>query len=157
MMTKSKLLKIIISWALVLIWMSVIFSLSAQNDTQSSGLSEKIVSFIAGIIKVIEPVCKINMNVLHLVVRKAAHFTIYFLLGIFVTHALRKSEKERVLISLIICILYALSDEFHQSFVPGRVASFIDVGIDSLGALLGSCIFSLIKNRLSINKKKIYD
>ena len=49
----------------------------------------------------------------------------------------------------IFCILYAMSDEFHQLFVPGRSGEIRDICIDSLGALLGiiimTCVISIVK------------
>ena len=52
-------------------------------------------------------------------------------------HALRLRGWKGVAVTLCCVLLFALSDEFHQSFVSGRTARLIDVGIDLLGAILG--------------------
>lgn len=71
-------------------------------------------------------------------IRKAAHMSIYALLAFCVYHS---QEKPTLKKTLLIVILYACSDEFHQRFIPGRNGSPIDVGIDTLGAwiLLAIC------------------
>ncbi len=66
-------------------------------------------------------------------IRKAAHMSIYALLAFCVYHA---QEKPTIKTTLGIVILYACTDEFHQLFIPGRSGSPIDVGIDTLGALI---------------------
>jgi VanZ family protein len=66
------------------------------------------------------------------VLRKGAHACIYALLAMA---CLRGSRDARV--ALALAVAYAVTDEFHQSFVPGRVASPIDVAIDAAGALAG--------------------
>ena len=47
-----------------------------------------------------------------------------------------RSKCPKWLIALLICVFYALTDEFHQSFIPGRTATLRDVGFDTLGATL---------------------
>lgn len=50
------------------------------------------------------------------------------------------SHKQLWLMAIGICMLYAASDEFHQWFVPGRSSEIMDVGIDTMGALLGTSL-----------------
>jgi hypothetical protein len=50
-------------------------------------------------------------------------------------------ERKTSIIALLVCIIYALSDEFHQYFVPGRHVSVLDIALDSLGAMLGLAVF----------------
>ena len=74
------------------------------------------------------------------IIRKLAHFSIYALVGVWImafmsTFDIRLYKKW--IISMLVGVLYAASDEFHQSFVPGRGPSIADVGIDSLGVLTG--------------------
>ena len=74
------------------------------------------------------------------IIRKLAHFSIYALVGVWImsfmsTFNIRLYKKW--IISMLVGALYAASDEFHQSFVPGRGPSIIDVGIDSLGVFTG--------------------
>jgi VanZ family protein len=81
-----------------------------------------------------------------LAIRKLAHLTEYALLAIFVWRAwmLRPVFRPPVawhwseaLLPFLICVGYALLDEFHQSFVPSRGASIWDVLIDVCGAVIG--------------------
>ena len=92
-----------------------------------------------------------------LLVRKAAHMTEYFVLFLLCHRLLKWYRPERKMwgYALLICILYAASDEFHQSFVPGRGASIVDVGIDTSGALLAVAVQQLwrkIKGNVSLRK-----
>lgn len=83
-------------------------------------------------------------------IRKHAHFFIYLVLGILVKNALNNSGIAGVKgigISLLICALYAVSDEFHQVFVPGRGGRLSDVFIDSSGAGIG-LIVSVLFNKI---------
>ena len=69
-------------------------------------------------------------------IRKLAHFTIYALLGFNTCNMYRNyGIKHYAILALITCILYACSDEWHQSFVSGRSPQITDVGIDTCGAL----------------------
>ena len=77
---------------------------------------------------------------LHFLIRKAAHFGIFMLLGISVLQVLRTFKLKwifRILITLGICLLYAMTDEFHQLFVVGRSGLVFDVIVDFAGSLLG--------------------
>jgi VanZ family protein len=81
-----------------------------------------------------------HLDVIHLVVRKLAHFSEYALLGILAARAFRTStnptiQRRWLLISLSIIVSYALIDEYHQSFVPSRTASIFDSLIDMSGGL----------------------
>lgn len=82
-----------------------------------------------------------QLEVIHLVVRKLAHFSEYALLGILAARAFRTSpnptiKRRWLLISLSIIVGYALIDEYHQSFVPSRTASIFDSLIDMSGGLV---------------------
>lgn len=72
-------------------------------------------------------------------IRKLAHFSIYTLLGICVFSSF-SNPKRAFPGSFLICVLYACSDEFHQSFIPGRSCQTGDVLIDTCGACLGMFI-----------------
>lgn len=70
--------------------------------------------------------------------RKAGHLTVYLLLGASYARALRPATRRGWLLAGLLALLYAVSDEIHQRFIPGRGGSpFLDVGIDTLGAALG--------------------
>ena len=105
--------------------MAIIFKLSSQPAVQSSKLSTGITKINIKVIEEVKPNIKLNIVKFDHMVRKNAHFFIYLVLGLFVINALRRSGVRGyrcVVFSLLICILYAISDELHQVFVPGRGA-----------------------------------
>lgn len=74
-----------------------------------------------------------------------AHLIVYFVLGLFFSRAIKYTypnlkKTKIVLITLIFGIIYGLSDEFHQAFVPMRNPDIVDLVIDSIGSLLGGII-----------------
>lgn len=140
-----------ISWLLVVIWMAVIFYLSHQPGTESSELSSGITHLITQTIHFMIPFVDIHMDSLHYYVRKGAHFFAYFTLGLLVVHALYTSRKGGVrgmIYALLICVLYAMSDEVHQLFIPGRSGEMTDVLIDSSGAGIGIIIYGCLARLL---------
>ncbi len=90
------------------------------------------------------------------IVKKTAHVTEYALLLVLVVRALRLTIleielKSTLLISFTFSFVYALSDEFHQRFTPGRTGTIRDIGFDVLGMLLAiGFIYWLIKNRSNV-------
>src|SRR2546430_10332369 len=89
-----------------------------------------------------------SLAVFHLLVRKAGHLTEYAILATLAARAFRTSSHDLLRrhwfwVSLLLAIAYALTDEFHQSFVPSRTASIYDSLIDSIGALIGLMIIWL--------------
>jgi VanZ family protein len=80
------------------------------------------------------------------------HFLLFFLLGITYYKALSRvklgkqghakhlTRNQKVIASLLLCLLYALSDEFHQKFVPGRAVQAFDICIDILGGFISGVI-----------------
>lgn len=72
------------------------------------------------------------------VIKKGSHALGYGLLGLSYYYALPRSLSRvyRLSLALIMAILFALSDEYHQSFVQGRTSSLGDVAIDSMGAAI---------------------
>ena len=132
--------KIIIKILLVILWMIVIFCFSNQKATDSSKLSD-------GFIK--NTICKINTSNCNTKtyvkpVRKSAHFCVYLILGLLVMNCF-KINKKYILYSVIICLLYSISDEVHQMFISGRSGELLDVFIDTFGSFIGS--ISLYKYR----------
>ena len=82
---------------------------------------------------------------IHFAVRKAAHLTEYAIFGILLFRALRAGRTgwswRWALGAIVIASVYAMTDEWHQSFVPSRTASMVDVLIDATGATLGQVLF----------------
>ncbi len=82
-----------------------------------------------------------HVEALHGLIRKSAHVTEYFILGIFFFRAIHLGSRDKkalrsAFFAAAAVVLYAATDEFHQLFVPSRGASVIDVGIDSSGGIL---------------------
>lgn len=141
-----KVIKII----LVLLWMVMIFLLSNEEAVKSSkksdGLIIKSVELFTGKSLSDQEKEKV-LKYLVFPVRKCAHLSLYLILGILVISLLREYmviNTKLVLLSLLICFLYACSDEIHQLFVPGRSGEVRDVLIDILGACLGVSFYYLV-------------
>jgi len=87
----------------------------------------------------------VHFGVLDLVVRKSGHILGYALLALADWYGLR-FDKRRWWLALLLAMLYAITDEFHQSFVPGRIASWVDVlFFDTGGASLALFFFRHLK------------
>ncbi|GAA0317264.1 VanZ family protein [Bacillus carboniphilus] len=139
-MYKSRKLHIYGSWIIVVAWMVLIFNLSAQPAHQSNKLSKGVTGTVVETIHKVNPSTEITVDSLNHMVRKNAHFIVYLVLGILVVMALSVSGVlgwKTIIYGLGLCVLYAISDELHQIFVPGRGAQVKDVMIDSSGALVG--------------------
>ena len=145
-MKRIKVLSCIATFAV----MALIFFFSSQTATvsseTSSGITRKIAEIIAAIAGSEDD--ESIRHFLHVIVRKAAHFTLFFMLALSVANTvwqLFKAEKMKLLLgTLAFCLFYAIADEVHQMFVPGRAAMFIDVIIDFCGALCGCGLFIII-------------
>jgi hypothetical protein len=76
--------------------------------------------------------------------RKLAHITIYAVLWLTLARA---TDWRRPILATAIAILYAISDEFHQSFVEGRHGTPVDVAIDTLGMALAALAWIVVSRR----------
>lgn len=160
-MIKNKTRTVILAVALI-VWMVVIFCFSAQPSDDSQNTSDIFTLFAQ---KIFYPNFNelsngeqlVIMAKLSFLVRKTAHFTAYFILGVLsyfnIIFSKRLALGFKGIIAFIFCVLYSISDEIHQYFVPGRSCEFRDVCIDSSGALLSILIIFLIF-RLS---KRLYN
>ncbi len=151
----STVIRIIWGTALV-IWMGVIFYFSSQTGEESSEMSGGIIQMVARFIwrdyenlSILEQTARLDS--LTFVVRKGAHFTEYGILGFLASGFLSTWKLKckhfcgiRVGIAWCFSILYAVSDELHQSFSDGRSPKAFDVLVDSCGALAGIGVFFLI-------------
>lgn len=137
--------------AAVLIVMACIFYLSSQNATVSRAFSHQVVALLKGYVEeatwLMPSIREAYLSQPTTFTRKAAHFIIYLVLG-FVTYlAVPKAwpMKKRILFVLLLCCIYAITDEWHQFFVPGRGPQARDVVIDTLGSSVGMGIGCLIR------------
>ncbi|NCF75217.1 MAG: hypothetical protein GWO87_01885 [Xanthomonadaceae bacterium] len=106
----------ILNWVLVVIWMLVIFYFSNQPNLRSS-----------------------LPNLWDLIFRKIAHILEFAVLTYFLIKAFRNyniSAKNILFFSFIVSFFYAMSDEFHQTFIQGRCGAIKDVLIDTIGIIL---------------------
>ena len=132
-------------WIPVLVTGILITSFSAQNGTQSSGLSRKVAqTFIQELenVHVISVESNDQREVLiekmQYPIRKGAHMTEYAIFTVFTYIALLTDGvrlPKRRYSALLTAVLLASSDELHQWFVPGRSGCVKDVCIDTVGAV----------------------
>lgn len=153
-------MKKIILIILLICWMITIFMFSSQQSEKSSKTSKSTIEFVLDKLSITD-----NMSIsqkeqavenLQTPIRKLAHFSIYAVGGI-VSFALANQFnikiKKKIIIALVICVIYAITDELHQYFVPGRSSEIRDVLIDSTGAMLGIFICN-IKNIVNAYRKR---
>ena len=136
-MNKNKIVKILI----LVLWMIVIFLLSNQNGTESQSLSDGLIG------KILCPIVNnCDADIYSLIIRKTAHFMLYFILGIF-SFINFKISKENIITALLICIIYAFTDEIHQMLIDNRSGELRDILIDSLGSLSSILLIYKLKKR----------
>lgn len=134
---------------------------ATASTKQSKGLTYNVIKLLNGN-KLNEIDLEKLTKKINPVIRKIAHFSIYMILAIFTYMFIEelniksKSEKERlrknILYTCIFCLIYAIFDEIHQIYVPGRTGKVIDVIIDTLGACTGITII-LIRNKFNYKNK----
>lgn len=123
-------------WLAVLMWMALIFT--GSQDNRSLEHSSR---FIEPVIRWLLPHAgDETIKTLVFLVRKCAHVTEYAALALLVWWALRKETEEwrwrPALVTLGVIVLYAISDEVHQTFVPTRIGTPVDVLVDTSGGLI---------------------
>ncbi len=125
----------------MLIWMGLIFFLSTDRgsaESTTSLLNSILARIFPGVINYLslEQIARVDWNI-----RKTAHITEYAILAIWIFRAYSYGNpkfRSRVLIfAFLIAVLYAASDEYHQSFVPSRGAAAADVFFDTFGVQIG--------------------
>lgn len=131
--------------ALLLGWMTMIFMFSADSDSgeTSGGVLDLLIGFLTGILGPIGPDAQ---DGLHLLLRKAAHFTEYAVLALLWAGVLPRGSR-RLWLAFWLTTAYAVSDEIHQAFVPNRGPSPFDVLIDALGAATALTALWLVARR----------
>ncbi len=133
--------------ALLLGWMGVIFSFSAQpaknSAVQSRSVVNAVVEFISRFTEAEKP-DEMDLRDAENIIRKAAHFFTYFVLGILAASSFYAFEIKKFLLwALVFCVLYAVSDEVHQYFVPGRSMQLSDVILDAAGSACGVLLWRI--------------
>ena len=156
---KKNILRIILI-LLLLGTFYIIFGFSSQDGEKSGSISRRITEKIATFIPQIQKENEIEkeniMNTMERIIRKMAHFSIYTVVGLLsmaLVSTYNIKEKNRLIISLTTGIIYASSDEIHQSFVPGRSPMITDIVIDTMGVILGILLIILGKKIIKKYRK----
>lgn len=118
-------------WLPLVLWAAFIFALSSIPEPL-----DQTPSAIALALQAMRFLGLTMVGVLSFII----HFSLYLVLGFLAVRALI-AEKDITLPTLLaafaLCFLYALSDEFHQTFVPGRGFEWIDLLADGVGSVVG--------------------
>lgn len=149
----------------ILLWLAFIFGCSAKTAPESSAQSKSVTRTFLEIVDksfntLTEEQQQNRISNTENFVRKCAHMFLYAVLGIlsmcFFTVIAKYKPPYNALYTVIFCMLYAATDEFHQLFVPGRGAQVRDVVIDTCGSLIGTAVFLLAMyavNRIRAKRK----
>jgi len=135
-------------WAPPIIWMSVIFWFSTDlfSGDNTGSLLWKVISFVY------PGATQELFDSIHFCVRKAGHLTVYAVLALLLFRAFRSGSRERwrhwsALSSLLVVFLYALLDEYHQTFTLRRTGSIYDSLIDTSGAVTALVLLWLFRRK----------
>ena len=134
--SKGRKIYIIISAVALLAVLITIFVLSAQNGEESSFTS----SFFTELIEAVfgQPA---NEDT----IRTLAHFCEFAGLGFLMCNFLfALKDKLRPFLSIFFSVVYAISDEIHQYFVPERACQLSDLDVDSCGVIFGIAVFCVL-------------
>ena len=127
-----KWMKKLLAWLALFVWMAVIFYFSHQSGDVSTQISDGVLNTVLSFLPNL-----FDYAFFSYIIRKFAHFTEYFILGILVYHLMnqyRFVSKKEFIWMILFCVIYAISDEFHQLFIGDRSPKIFDVMIDSLGS-----------------------
>jgi VanZ family protein len=135
-------------YAPLIIWMLLI-SFASSNEFSAINTSRVVRPLLLWLFPNIS---EESIGLAHFLVRKAAHITEYAVLGWLAARAFTGSAREFLrqrwwIAGLLLIVLHALLDEYHQSFVPSRTGSFYDSGIDIAGGLIGLIGFAYSRCR----------
>lgn len=142
----------------LIIWMALI-SFVSTNDFSAVNTSRVVRPLLLWLFP---NITEESISLTHFLVRKAAHITEYAILGWLAARAFIGSSRELLrrewfLAALVLVVLHALMDEYHQSFVPTRTGSLYDSGIDVAGGLIGLIGFSYLRRRRAGNLSRTQD
>jgi len=132
-MNRRRRIRMARRWVAVALWATVIYMLSDQSKLPTApGLSSQVTSI-------------------------AGHLVAYGILGFLLAAALQESgagPRRVARLALVLAVLYGISDEWHQSFVPGRVPSLGDLLADAIGAALGIMLHAIRTTAAPMRRKR---
>ncbi len=159
--------KTIILGILLIIWMGVIFYMSSDNGDESGEESSRVVSFIVSTYDKVVGSSEETINYhksdefmgqATFIFRKICHFSEYLILSIISFAFIESLNKLKLLLcllySFIFSVIYAITDEIHQTFVDGRSGQVTDVLIDTSGVIVGCLIIYFIYKKIQVKYKK---
>jgi len=123
---------------LLIIWMIFIFYNSNQISETSMGYTHLITDKLSELFN--NSIIFYN-DITITIIRKSAHFIEYFVLGILAYKSYILFKNKKIIIVVVFCVIYAISDEVHQIFIEGRSFQIYDIAIDSIGSLVAITIF----------------
>ena len=152
LLSKKVYIDRIVSVVLLLTWMVFIFVLSNENAGTSANTSGQIIKKIAQAVDrnftTLPPAQQHSIiENWQSFVRTMAHFTEYIVLGFLAANTVRAFKiKGRLAYGLPVLfgLVYAVSDEIHQIFIPGRSCQFGDIVVDTLGSVIGTFVFLVL-------------
>src|SRR5436309_2007372 len=136
-------------WLPAILWMVLIFA-GSSDVLSNANTSRFIVPFLHWLYPRISNEA---VNAISIGIRKCGHVSEYLILAMLLWRALLQGANWRARLSILFvatllgCAAFALGDEFHQSFVPSRTPSPLDVLIDICGALVGLAVCWLFARR----------
>ena len=145
-MTINHPLKLTLSWLAVLLLMLAIFLFSAQpasiSNSNSKTIVTRIVETTVNLTKtgITEPEKRQLVDRINNVAREYMHGVVFLVLGLLVQNAVTQSGAKgmkTIAIALAICVVYGITDEIHQLFVPGRAFQISDLAMDAAGSMIG--------------------
>jgi VanZ family protein len=108
-------------------WMALIFALSSQDGVpQPRGLSSVMLPIVA-------------------------HLALYGVLAILLLRVFQRGgrpTRSAMVAAVVAAALYGVTDEFHQSYVPGRDSSVFDLFVNTVGATIAVIVWSHVRSRL---------
>ena len=127
-------------YILVILMMIVIFLFSSEPAEVSSARSGFVVDTIRSLNIALPP------DIFMFLVRKSAHIFLYALFGFVVFNlvSMYATTKKAIVLSVLFVVVYAVSDEIHQLFIPGRSGEIRDVFIDTAAGMIGTMLYYMI-------------
>ena len=146
---KKLAIKRLILLVLVILWAIIVFNFSNQDGEESSGLSHLVTTWIFKTEELVEKYEPL--------VRKLAHFSEYALGGILIYSLINTYNykfRNKIIISTLLGLWYAILDEIHQTFIPYRSGNAKDVCIDMFGFIFGLLFIIIIFKKFNKTRRK---